>query len=245
MITVEEFITQTNRAKTSEDVFDILKATLAQYGYDRICYTLATDHPHFGLKAGHGILRNYPEDWMKYYTEQNYYGCDPVPKTCFRENKLFLWSDMIAKGGWSERVINMMQEARDATLYDGLCVPFHGPHASVAGLGVASSHGKIEMDDDQKSFITAIATQFHLAFGEREATKSQAVHILLTAREQEILTWAAEGKSDHVIADLMNISYATVRFHMGNVFKKLDANERTYAVVKAIRHGLIHPSKAS
>lgn len=244
MKTIEEFITETNRADTSEDVFNILKATLAEYGYDRICYTLATDHPHLGLKAGHGIMRNYPEEWMKYYAEQNYFSIDPVPKSCFFENKLFLWDDMMAGNDWGDTARKMIRESEDATLLDGLCVPLHSAHGNVAGIGMASSRGKIEIYDDMRSKLTMIATQFHLAFAEREATKTRDVPVL-TPRERQILSWAAEGKSDQDIADIMAISYATVRFHMNNCFKKLDANERTYAVVRAIRHGLITPASAS
>ena len=64
----------------------------------------------------------------------------------------------------------------------------------------------------------------------------------LTEREREILSWAAEGKSDAVIADIIGISHATIRFHLNNIFRKLQANERTLATVKAIRLGLIFPS---
>jgi len=56
------------------------------------------------------------------------------------------------------------------------------------------------------------------------------------------LLWVSEGKSDWTIAEIIGISHATVRFHMNNIFKKLDANERTLATVKAIRRGLIFPS---
>jgi DNA-binding CsgD family transcriptional regulator len=66
--------------------------------------------------------------------------------------------------------------------------------------------------------------------------------VRLSAREKEILLWAAEGKSDAVIAEIIGVTHATIRFHMNNIFKKLQANERTLATVKAIRLGLILPS---
>ena len=40
----------------------------------------------------------------------------------------------------------------------------------------------------------------------------------------------------------MALSHATIRFHMNNIFRKVQANERTLATVKAIRLGLILPS---
>jgi DNA-binding CsgD family transcriptional regulator len=244
MFTLEEFITQTNKATTSVDVFEVLKKTLASYGYDRVIYTMITDFPQLGLKAGHGIMRNYPEDWMNHYNEKNYYPTDPVPITAVKQRSLFLWKDIMEQAEWCSSAIKMMNESRDAHLFDGFCVPFHGPLGTIAGMGIASSTGHADMSADHKSLLTLYATQFHLAFSEREATKAIKVLPALTAREQEILSWAAEGKSDQDIADIMFISYATVRFHMNNAFRKLDANERTYAVVKAIRHGLIRPAVA-
>jgi DNA-binding CsgD family transcriptional regulator len=65
--------------------------------------------------------------------------------------------------------------------------------------------------------------------------------IELNDREKEILQWASEGKSDDVIADILNISQNTVRFHWKNIFAKLNANGRVFAVTKALRMELIEP----
>ena len=40
-------------------------------------------------------------------------------------------------------------------------------------------------------------------------------------REEEILLWASEGKSDEDIADILTINVNTVRFHWKNIFEKL------------------------
>jgi DNA-binding CsgD family transcriptional regulator len=47
-----------------------------------------------------------------------------------------------------------------------------------------------------------------------------------------------------VIADILMIKHSTVRFHIKNIFHKLEVNERTLAVVKAIKLGLITPTSA-
>ena len=44
------------------------------------------------------------------------------------------------------------------------------------------------------------------------------------------------------IADIIGISYDTVRFHTKNLYKKLDVNERVFAVVKSLRLGLVTPT---
>ena len=49
------------------------------------------------------------------------------------------------------------------------------------------------------------------------------------------------GKTNSEIGDILKISSHTVGFHVRNLFEKLDANTRTYAVVKAMRYGILLP----
>lgn len=243
MTSFEQFVQDTNRAATGDEVFTLFAHSLAQLGYDKICYSLLTDHPSLGLKAGHGVLRNYPEEWMTHYTINNYYDIDPVLPLCFKTNKPFKWDWMMQNTPQSEAAKKLMFEAEEAHLYDGLGVPIHGINSELAGVGMASSTKNTDLSRADAGLIRALCFQFHIAFNEKETEGERLKHIVLTPREKEILLWAAEGKSDQVISDILSLSYATVRFHMNNIFKKLEVNERTLAVVKAIRHGLIFPEK--
>jgi DNA-binding CsgD family transcriptional regulator len=51
---------------------------------------------------------------------------------------------------------------------------------------------------------------------------------------------AAHGKNDATIADKLNMSIHTVDSNMRKIFRKLEVNNRTMAVVKALNLGLIH-----
>lgn len=62
---------------------------------------------------------------------------------------------------------------------------------------------------------------------------------LLTRREVEILHWAAAGKSNTQLADLLYISNNTVRFHLKNIYRKLEVTNKTAAVSTATSMGLI------
>lgn len=59
-----------------------------------------------------------------------------------------------------------------------------------------------------------------------------AGHELLTSREEEILSLLARGHLTKEIADIVGVSYATVRFHLRNIYTKLHVNSRTQAVLK-------------
>jgi two-component system NarL family response regulator len=61
----------------------------------------------------------------------------------------------------------------------------------------------------------------------------------LTRREQEILNRIANGLSNKYIAREAGITEGTVKFHLGSIFSKLGASNRTDAVHRAMHRGLI------
>lgn len=61
----------------------------------------------------------------------------------------------------------------------------------------------------------------------------------LSDREYEVLTLMAQGKSNKAISSELDISENTVKFHVANVMIKLEASDRTHAVVNALRQGII------
>ena len=61
----------------------------------------------------------------------------------------------------------------------------------------------------------------------------------LTPRELEVLQLLADGLTNRAIADRLQISEHTVKFHVNTILGKLGAQGRTEAVVRAIRQGLV------
>jgi len=61
----------------------------------------------------------------------------------------------------------------------------------------------------------------------------------LTAREREVLAWAAVGKSAWETAEILHITKRTVDEHTQTAFRKLGAVNRTHAVAIALREGII------
>lgn len=61
----------------------------------------------------------------------------------------------------------------------------------------------------------------------------------LTAREREVLQLVAQGLANKAIAARLAITEATVKFHVNSLMRKLGAQSRTDAVVRASRLGLV------
>jgi DNA-binding CsgD family transcriptional regulator len=66
------------------------------------------------------------------------------------------------------------------------------------------------------------------------AVGAVAHEIQLSEREKEILHFLVKGLSYKQIAAECNITYSTVRFHMGNIYTKLQVSSMTEAVAKAL-----------
>jgi DNA-binding NarL/FixJ family response regulator len=65
--------------------------------------------------------------------------------------------------------------------------------------------------------------------------------VTLNAREIEVLTWVARGKTSNEIAQTLRLSKRTVDFHIDNARIKLHSATRTEAATKAMVGGLIKP----
>jgi two-component system, NarL family, response regulator DegU len=71
------------------------------------------------------------------------------------------------------------------------------------------------------------------------ATSTPEGEGLLTHREEEVLKLIAEGAATTEVAAALFISTKTVRHHLSSIYEKLDSRDRTQAVIRAVRMGII------
>lgn len=62
---------------------------------------------------------------------------------------------------------------------------------------------------------------------------------VLSPREIEVLRFVARGDANREIADQLHITEDTVKYHMKSILSKLDAKDRTHAVMLALKRGII------
>lgn len=65
---------------------------------------------------------------------------------------------------------------------------------------------------------------------------------VITKREEEVLQHIADGCSTPEVAERLYISQKTVKNHLASIYQKLDARDRTQAVLQAVRMGIVHLS---
>jgi DNA-binding CsgD family transcriptional regulator len=98
---------------------------------------------------------------------------------------------------------------------------------------------------DVEAAFAAHAAEMHVLALKFVATYEDAVAgsdrtpARLTRREIQCLKWAAAGKTDAEISEIVAISLPTVRFHIGNAARKLAVTGRAQAIHRAAILGYI------
>jgi DNA-binding NarL/FixJ family response regulator len=62
---------------------------------------------------------------------------------------------------------------------------------------------------------------------------------IVSKREEEVLQLIADGCSSIEVAERLFISQKTVKNHLASIYHKLDARDRTQAVLRAVRMGIV------
>ena len=127
--------------------------------------------------------------------------------------------------GWdATNAIGHMAETGDAGLPPSVALV---PDDTLLSALVAVGNGLAVLDPELEPGLSAR--------GNAEASSSAE----LTPREADVLALLAEGLPNKAIANRLDISEHTVKFHVNAILGKLGAQSRTEAVTRATRMGLI------
>ncbi|HBR27985.1 MAG TPA: DNA-binding response regulator [Firmicutes bacterium] len=69
--------------------------------------------------------------------------------------------------------------------------------------------------------------------------RSEAVGEQLTMKEIEVLTLMTQGRTNKEIASELYVAASTIKTHVSSILRKLEVHDRTQAVIKAMKEGLL------
>lgn len=118
----------------------------------------------------------------------------------------------------------------------GLAVIICGDDGDLKRKGVIFFGSEIRADESTEQHLAMIA---HYAFTRMTTILGLNPVQPLTVRQIEVLSWAAEGKTDQEIALILGLSDHTIDKYMRQIREALGAVNRTAAIVVAMRRGLI------
>jgi DNA-binding NarL/FixJ family response regulator len=86
---------------------------------------------------------------------------------------------------------------------------------------------------------TALSPDIAASMLQEMRTEPAQKESVLSPREEEVLQRIAEGASTTEVAEQLFISVKTVKNHLASIYEKLDARDRTQAVLQAVRMGIV------
>ena len=104
---------------------------------------------------------------------------------------------------------------------------------------------RAEPDDLASAIRQVFSRSLYLAGAEtfaRMPRLEEVEAVGLTRREREILQLVSEGSTNGQVAKVLWVTEQTVKFHLANIFRKLDVSNRTQASRWAHAHGLVQMS---
>jgi LuxR family transcriptional regulator len=216
-------------------LFQTILALGKELGFDHCAYGLRMPLPLTNPKTF--IINNYPTAWQAQYQTKNYLAIDPTVQHGMHSLLPVLWTDELFSPA-----TELWEEARSFGLRHGWAQSIRDFNGAGGMLTLVRSNEPITQTElDAKIFKMIWLCQIaHLGMSRCLAPKLMPeVNAKLTNREIAVLRWTADGKTSSEISCILNIAERTVNFHINNSIAKLNAANKTSAVIKAAMLGLL------
>jgi len=224
-----------NAAQTIDQLLVVTENSVADFGFDYFsCYVrkpMPSDEPRVV------VFDRYPAGWMAHYHEMGYLACDPTIISGSRYQDIIPWSDELFAGS-----PHLWTDAQSVGLNHGIAQSSWASDGSYALFSLARETISVQETELARLRLvlayaaSAIHARLELLLVQESA---QSYSTGLTPREREVLLWSAEGKTAADIAERLGLNSRSVTFHITNAMKKLNAANKTQAVVNAIGLGVI------
>jgi LuxR family transcriptional regulator, quorum-sensing system regulator BjaR1 len=232
------YIENIQKARSPEEVCRVLLDVTGRYGLTAL---LAGTVPKPGTpqdeQRSHVLLCDWPKDWMERYVAMNYVDRDPLVTYMKLSPSAVFWHDAIERIGADRDGRRVYGDAGAFKLNDGFAMPMVTLEGEVVMISLGGE--EVELSQETISVISLVST-----FAIGRAMQLSSAPVIehkpgLTDREKECMRWAALGKSEWEISQILGISEHTSEKHLLNAKAKLGATNRVQAVAEAIRHGYI------
>ncbi|MGH6847086.1 MAG: autoinducer binding domain-containing protein [Methylocella sp.] len=232
------FVHDLDRARNVGDISTQVLRHASEIGAEHV---VAGTFPGAGQRRqllSHALFGEWPTEWTNRYASRGYVLKDSIILRARSNAAPFFWNELapIIDADPAARLV--MEEAREFNLVGGFTAAIPTLDGQTVGFSISGRH--FESDPNRRGVLTLIASYaVGRAIALQQESSSQSKKITLSPREREALQWAAEGKGDWEIGEVMNISEHGADKHLRSIRAKLGAINRTQAVAEAIRRGLI------
>ncbi|NKC23127.1 LuxR family transcriptional regulator [Ochrobactrum oryzae] len=191
------------------------------------------------------VVMTMPTGWAARYSAKNYFVIDPIfqeDAPYFQNDASGIVRDLKEDANKCPDIAELLQDAEKHGL--GNIYIAVSARSQKGAVGCTLFSFEIGSDEDREQFVAKLRPRLLSLSGIIHSAlcgcKDVAtVASLLTPREIDCLRWAANGKTDGEIAEILNIARWTVVTYLQNAKIKLNCSNRTSAVATALSLGLI------
>jgi LuxR family quorum sensing-dependent transcriptional regulator len=215
------------RQKDVPSMLQSFQKLVRGFGLTNFCIGDPSPKAKYALRRWDG---SWPDGWTRRYASQEYFFVDPVVARLNASTAPFRWSESHPAANTGGR--QMVREATEFGMQEGLAVPIHGPGGVVAAVTIGSDQYDLSPRDERALHMASLYLHGRMVALRAEAPSPTLRK--LTPRERECLKWIASGKTDWEISQILNISEQTVHGYVQNALTKLNARTRAQAVALAM-----------
>jgi DNA-binding CsgD family transcriptional regulator len=235
--TAQHFAELVRAAASLRELDDLLHAITREMGFEHFALSHHVDVP----RAPQPALRihNYPGDWEAYFDAERLGPSDPVHRASQLTNAAFPWSMLSQLIVLTRRDQDILARSREAGLADGLTVPAHIPGESAGSCSFASAPGRTPRREwmPLAQFVGAAAFEgARRLYGINRAHEDRP---RLSDRQRDCIYWAARGKSDWEISQILGISHDTAIQYMKEARSRYGVANRTQLAIHALYDGAL------
>ncbi|KAB0507466.1 MULTISPECIES: autoinducer binding domain-containing protein [Pseudomonas] len=233
----EYFIELISGCTSENELFNELIKITSNLGFEFCSYGLKTHSPLAPAPPQYFLRSNYPGAWEKKYVADDYFSQDPTVEHGLTRSIPMRWS-----AEEQSQKLEFWEEARHYNLNHGWCLSSQREYNTIGLLSVSRSAeyistAELESKETKLIWLTQLVHESMTRFFAEKSTPEK--YKPLTAREKETLKWTAMGKTYVEISIILNIDTRTVKFHLVNSMRKLQASNKAEAAVKASLMGLL------
>jgi DNA-binding CsgD family transcriptional regulator len=222
-------------ARSEADVFRELSRAVKELGFEYCsfgtCVPFPISNPRFTLQS------DYPRAWEDRYVSSNYFAVDPTVRHGMTQSTPLVW-----QADHQTQSPEFWEEAAHFGLRHGWCMPTVCRNGPIGLVTMVRSDDPIERRElaSKEYRMSWLVDAVSVAMGADFAARLAPEYAVeLTGREREALKWSASGKTYVEIGMIMSVDERTVKFHLVNTMRKLNAMNKTEAAVKAAMLGLL------
>ncbi|PZU81991.1 MAG: LuxR family transcriptional regulator [Shinella sp.] len=233
---VAAYVAEIGSFKTQFDVFRFMKRLTESYGA-RAFMVLNMPSPTSLDLSSNSIITNWPADLLTEYDQAPLLSSSPLLVRLRTSTTPFTYDI---------EHVSKQRDPRTMEISQALFNRFKMPRGAYFPTHDASGiRGAVSFCGDRPTFSVAemmelmfLSIHIYNRLAEIRDLDSRATDVL-TEREIDCLNWTAAGKTSVEIAEILGLSEHTINHYLNRATKKLDTVNRTQAVAKALRLGLI------